>query len=244
MALELGGVRIGEPAGWHDYLGVYQLESREVNGKPCWRHTERSDLWLAFDGVGCAASRCGHPRQHSRPDRRAAPPPRPHRCLPGTPQVGYSARGPAGRPVRLAAAARPGASAHEQVHVAGRARRRLPLADAARPAVPHGIRGAARRPILRLARSRPVRASSVCDASGRAAARLGRERGQRPTPVHRPAQARVRDASKGHGHVLSSLHKPVAHLRGSPPPRLPDSSNHAHPSEQQLAGREAAVLHC
>jgi hypothetical protein len=54
MALELGGVRVGEPAGWHDYLGVYQLESREVNGKPCWRHAERSDLWLAFDGVGCA----------------------------------------------------------------------------------------------------------------------------------------------------------------------------------------------
>ena len=56
MALELGsGMRLGEPAGWHDYLGIYKLESREVNGKPCWRHAERSDLWLAFDGVGWAA---------------------------------------------------------------------------------------------------------------------------------------------------------------------------------------------
>jgi len=52
MTLELGGIRVGEPAGWHEYIGVYQLESREVNGKPAWRHTERSELWIAFDGVG------------------------------------------------------------------------------------------------------------------------------------------------------------------------------------------------
>jgi hypothetical protein len=53
LALELTGVHARHQEGWHDYMGVYKLESREVNGKPCWRHAERSDLWLAFDGVGC-----------------------------------------------------------------------------------------------------------------------------------------------------------------------------------------------
>eukprot|EP00962_Isochrysis_galbana_P016350 scaffold4670_cov97-Isochrysis_galbana.AAC.2 len=116
-------------------------------------------------------------------------------------QVGYSARGPAGRPVRLAAAARRWASAHEQVHVAGGARRRVPLADAARSALPDGLGSTAWGSLVRFARARPLRASADCGAAAHAAARLGRERWQRATPVHRPTQAGVRNACQGHGHV-------------------------------------------
>jgi hypothetical protein len=54
MALELVAAP-GRSEGWRQYLGTYKLESREVNGKPAWRHSEQHNLWLVFDGVGWAA---------------------------------------------------------------------------------------------------------------------------------------------------------------------------------------------
>ena len=50
MSLELS-CPPGEPGGWREYLGVYMLENREINGKPAWRHVDRPGHWLAFDGV-------------------------------------------------------------------------------------------------------------------------------------------------------------------------------------------------
>ena len=50
MSLELS-CPPGEPGGWREYLGVYMLENREINGKPEWRHVDRPGHWLAFDGV-------------------------------------------------------------------------------------------------------------------------------------------------------------------------------------------------
>mmetsp|Transcript_14623 Transcript_14623/g.30911 ORF Transcript_14623/g.30911 Transcript_14623/m.30911 type:complete len:239 (+) Transcript_14623:207-923(+) len=61
LALEIGGVggtaEVAASQGmkWLEYIGVYKLENREVNGKPAWRHETRGNLWLAFDGVGWAA---------------------------------------------------------------------------------------------------------------------------------------------------------------------------------------------
>jgi len=57
LTVELGGAGLGGRGGqkWQQFLGVYKLENRDVNGKPAWRHADRSDYWLAFDGVGWAA---------------------------------------------------------------------------------------------------------------------------------------------------------------------------------------------
>ena len=57
LLIELRGADLRGRAAqkWHQFLGLYKLENRDVNGKPAWRHAERSDFWLAFDGVGWAA---------------------------------------------------------------------------------------------------------------------------------------------------------------------------------------------
>ena len=49
IGIEMGGAELKGAAA--DYLGVYRLvEGLRINDRPAWRHSVRTDRWLAYDG--------------------------------------------------------------------------------------------------------------------------------------------------------------------------------------------------